>query len=81
LNAGLGVSLAWLDRSANESGFTIERQTTSTSPWQIVATVNPNTTKFTDATAVRRTTYTYRVRAINVAGCSPYSSTVTVKTK
>jgi subtilisin family serine protease len=81
LSAGKGVSLTWSDRSNNEIGFTIERRTTSTSPWQILATTNPNATKFTDATAARRTTYTYRVRAINVAGSSPYSSTVTVKTK
>lgn len=81
LNANQGVSLAWLDRSVDESGFTIERRTTSTSPWQIVATVNANTTKFTDAMAARRTSYTYRVRAINVAGSSPYSNAVTVKTK
>ncbi len=81
LSVGKGVSLSWLDRSSNESGFKIERRTTSTSPWLIVATVNPNTTKFTDATAARRTTYTYRIRALNVAGSSPYSNTVTVKTK
>ncbi|MBM3883098.1 MAG: peptidase S8 [Verrucomicrobia bacterium] len=81
LSIGKGASLSWLDRSANESGFTIERRTTSTSPWLIVATVNPNTTKYTDATAARRTSYTYRVRAINVAGSSTYSNAVTVKTK
>ncbi len=81
LSAGKGVSLSWLDRSTNESGFKIERRTTSTSSWQIMATADPNTTKFTDATTARRTTYTYRVRAINVAGSSAYSNTVTVKTK
>lgn len=81
LSVGKGVSLSWLDRSSNESGFKLERRTTSTSPWSIVATVNPNTTKYTDATAARRTTYTYRIRALNVAGSSPYSNTVTVKTK
>ncbi len=81
LSAGKGVSLAWLDRSNNEIGFTIERRTTSTSPWLILATTTPSATKFTDATAARRTTYSYRVRAINVAGSSAYTSTATVKTK
>jgi subtilisin family serine protease len=81
LSLGKGVSLSWLDRSSNESGFKLERRTTSTSPWSIVAAVNPNTTKHTDATAARRTTYTYRVRALNVAGSSAYSNNVTVKTK
>jgi hypothetical protein len=81
LSAGKGVSLSWLDRSTNESGFKIERRTTPTSPWQIVTTVNANTTKYTDATTARRTSYTYRVRALNVAGSSAYSNAVTVKTK
>ncbi len=79
LSAGSGVSLAWKDNSTNEAGFQIERQTGST--WQVLATVAANTKTFTDASAARRTTYTYRVLAFNVAGGSPYSNQVSVTTK
>ena len=79
LSAGKGVSLAWKDNATNEDGFQIERQTGST--WQVLATVAANTKTFTDASAARRTTYTYRVLAFNVAGGSPYSNQVSVTTK
>ena len=79
LSAGKGVSLTWNDNANNEAGFQIERKTGST--WQVLATVAANTKSFTDASAARRTTYTYRVLAFNAAGGSPYSSQVSVTTK
>jgi thermitase len=79
LSAGSGVSLAWKDNSSNEDGFQIERKTGST--WQVLTTVAANTKTFKDASAARRTTYTYRVLAFNVAGGSPYSNQVSVTTK
>jgi subtilisin family serine protease len=79
LSAGKGVSLAWKDNSNNEDGFQIERQTSST--WQVLTTVAANTKTFTDTSAARRTTYTYRVLAFNVAGGSPYSNQASVTTK
>ena len=79
LSAGKGVSLAWNDNANNEGGFQIERKTGNT--WQILTTVAANTRTFTDASAARRTTYTYRVLAFNVAGGSPYSNQVSVTTK
>jgi hypothetical protein len=79
LSAGSGVSLAWKDNSSNEDGFQIERKTGST--WQVLTTVTANTKTFKDASAARRTTYTYRVLAFNVAGGSPYSNQVSVTTK
>ena len=79
LTAGSGVSLAWKDNATNEAGFQIERQTGGT--WQVLATVAANTKTFKDASAARLTTYSYRVLAFNVAGGSPYSNLVSVKTK
>jgi thermitase len=79
LSAGSGVSLAWKDNSSNEDGFQIERKTGST--WQVLTTMAANTKTFKDASAARRTTYTYRVLAFNVAGGSPYSNQVSVTTK
>jgi subtilisin family serine protease len=79
LTAGSGVSLAWKDNATNEAGFQIERLTGSN--WQVLTTVAANTTTFKDASAARRTTYTYRVLAFNVAGGSPYSNQASVTTK
>jgi len=79
LSAGKGVNLAWKDNSNNEGGFQIERKTGST--WQVLATVPANTKSFTDASAARRTTYTYRVLAFNAAGGSAYSNQATVTTR
>jgi subtilisin family serine protease len=79
LSAGKGASLTWRDNSNNEDGFQIERKTGST--WQATATVPANTRSFTDASAARRTTYTYRVRAFYAAGGSAYSNQASVTTK
>ena len=79
LSAGKGVSLAWKDNANNEDGFQIERKTGTT--WQVLTTVAANAKTYTDASAARRTTYTYRVLAFNVAGGSPYSNQVSVTTK
>jgi hypothetical protein len=75
------VSLSWKDNANNEDGFQIERRTGSSGPWQLVATVSANTQSYTDTSTARRTTYSFRVRAFNVAGGSPYSNLVTLKTR
>ncbi|MBI3852493.1 MAG: S8 family serine peptidase [Verrucomicrobia bacterium] len=79
LSAGYGVRLAWKDNSNNEDSFQIERKTSTT--WQLLTTVAANTKTFTDASAARRTSYSYRVRAFNVAGSSAYSNQASVTTK
>ena len=72
LSTGKGVSLAWKDNSNNEGGFQIERKTGSNR--QLLTTVAANAKTYSDAAAARRTTYTYRVRALNAAGGSPHSN-------
>ena len=79
------VSLDWTDNSNNETGFEIERSTTSGSGFVQIADssdVGPNTTSFIDSTASVGTIYFYRVRAVNTNGNSSYSneaSTLAVK--
>jgi hypothetical protein len=48
--------------------------------FRVVATVNPNTTSFSRYGLRAGTTYMYRVRACNAAGCSPWSNTATATT-
>jgi uncharacterized protein len=73
------VSLSWKDRSDNESGFKIERKTGNGSFTEI-ATVRSGVTTYTNTGLRNRTEYTYRVRAYNDTGHSPYSNEVRVTT-
>ena len=75
------VSLSWTDNSGNETSFSVERSLSSTSGFAVIGTLEPNTISFFDSTVGRRITYFYRVRAINDAGASAYSATVSVRSK
>jgi endonuclease/exonuclease/phosphatase family metal-dependent hydrolase len=71
------VNLSWRDNSTNETGFEIERKTTST--WTQVATVGANITTYQNKNLVTNTTYYYRVRAYKTRAYSAYSNTVSIK--
>lgn len=70
------ITLNWLDKSSNETGFRIERKTSST--WKEIGTVSANTIKWSDSDVVSGTEYTYRVRAYNSYGNSDYSNEKTI---
>ncbi len=71
------VSLSWSDLATNETGYQIERSTTSGSGFTLVGTTAANATAFTDTTVVGGTTYYYRVRAISAVSQSDYTPEVT----
>ncbi|MBI5866356.1 MAG: S8 family serine peptidase [Planctomycetes bacterium] len=66
----------WLDNSNNETSFEIQRQQRVNGLWantMVVGSVGANTTSYLEfVTAGQR--YRYRVRALNAAGASAYSS-------
>ncbi len=68
------VFLSWKDNAINETGFTVERATALTGPWQVIDNTIPaapgtgKTVTFTDTTIARRTSYYYRVTANNLVG-------------
>ena len=64
-----------MDNSDNETGFIIERRKEGGS-YQQAGTVGPNVTTYTDSDLTPDTAYTYRVRAYNSLGNSPYRSAV-----
>ena len=68
------TTLAWTDNSSNETGFKIERSTSSSSGFVQIATVGANVTTFTFTGAFSSTVYYYRVRAYNAEGDSAYSN-------
>jgi FtsP/CotA-like multicopper oxidase with cupredoxin domain len=74
------VTLTWLDKSDNESGFLIQRATNAGFSLNVVnATVAGNTTTFSQSVSPG-TTYFYRVLAFNEAHQSTWSNTATVTT-
>ncbi|UII19715.1 fibronectin type III domain-containing protein [Fulvivirga ligni] len=77
--SGTQVTLSWTDKSINETGFEIERSTDGVS-FSLVETVYPNETTYTDESLAGKTSYTYRVRAINGIGNSAYSNELEVTT-
>ena len=76
---GSTADLAWADNSSNETRFEVQRSTGGS--FQTIATLAANTTKFSDFSLARRTTYTYRVSACNAAGCSQPSNSASVTRK
>ncbi len=74
------VTLRWTDNATTETGFMVERSLDGVTFTQI-AIVAANVTTYTDSGLATFTQYSYRVRAYNGTGSSPYSTTVTIKTK
>lgn len=72
--AGPQVVLNWLDNSANEQGFQIERQSPGGS-FLPIGSVGADTTTFADASVMSGFTYAYRVVAFNATGPSLPSNT------
>lgn len=70
------IGLTWNDNSTFEDNFVIERRNvTASTTFATLATVSTNTVSYNDAGVVASTTYSYRVRASNIGGYSPYSNT------
>lgn len=59
------VDLSWSDNADNEDGFEVQRRRlygSSWTPWEVIDTLAPNTTTYTDTTPQPDATYQYRVR-------------------
>jgi len=75
------VDLTWIDNSANESGFKIERcNGAGCTNFRQIASVGVNVSTYSNTGLKRNTSYSYRVRAYNSSGNSAYSNTATAKT-
>jgi uncharacterized protein (TIGR02145 family) len=74
------INLTWTDRSANETGFKIERKK-GTETYAVIGTTETNVTIFNDTEFAPNTTYTYRVYSYNSGGNSPtYSNEISLTT-
>jgi hypothetical protein len=73
------VTLTWTDNSHNETAFAIWRKEGAID-WRRIAIVLPNETVYTEGGLTPGATYSYRVRAINTEGASPWTTEETVTT-
>ncbi|MCK4259368.1 MAG: PKD domain-containing protein [Halanaerobiales bacterium] len=69
------LNLNWTDQSDRETGFVIERLNTD-GVWVEVGSTAFNQVEFIDENLTPSTTYEYRVKAVNIAGSSEYTSIV-----
>jgi hypothetical protein len=73
------IDLAWIDNASDEDGFKIERSSDGVNFSQI-AIVGANATTHSNTGLPSGASYTYRVRAYNSGGDSPYSNTASAMT-
>jgi hypothetical protein len=73
---GNGVLLRWTDNSSNESEFRLERRTAATA-YAEIAQPAADDTSYTDTAVAGKTTYIYRIRAVNSVANSAYSNEAT----
>lgn len=74
------LNLSWTDNSTNETGFKIERKT-STGNYALVGTTVTDISTFSDTGLSSNTTYTYRIYSYNSVGNSlTYSNELTLTT-
>ncbi len=64
------IAITWTDNSNNETSFDIERQGPNQTTFTKIATVGANTTTYNDLTVSVCQTYSYRISACNINGCS-----------
>ncbi len=71
----LGVNIGWTDNSTNETGYIIERSSTSsTTGFVAIGGVNTNILSFIDKNISKNITYYYRIKASNTK--TKYNTTV-----
>ena len=75
------INLAWADNSTIETGFKIERATSSAGTYTQIATVGASVKTYSNTGLSPATTYYFRVRAYNASGNSGYSNIANATTK
>src|SRR5262245_50546016 len=75
------INLTWKDNSGIETGFKVERATSSSGPWTQIGTTSANDVTFSATGLSSGTAYYFRVRAHNSGGDSGYSNISSATTK
>jgi hypothetical protein len=75
------IDLAWTDNASNESGYVVERSTSSAFTSATATSLPAGATSHQDTGLTAGTTYWYRVRAVNGALTSAWSNTASATTQ
>jgi len=75
-----GIRLAWTNNASTQTVVAIERCAAPCSRFSEIARVAGSATSFSDSGLASRKSYSYRVRAGNASGWSPYTAAVSAKT-
>jgi hypothetical protein len=79
VDAGASVALSWAADPTGDEHYVIQRSLDG-SKFGHLATVPSGQLSYTDASLARKTTYWYRVRAVNEVGKSAWTAAVSVQT-
>ncbi|MBN2442463.1 MAG: Ig-like domain-containing protein, partial [Spirochaetales bacterium] len=74
------ISLEWTDNACNEEHYTIERKGSGEKEFSVIKELSGNAQGFIDTGLDAGSGYTYRVRAYNSQGFSPYTEEVDATT-
>src|SRR5262249_54077330 len=74
------IDLRWTDNSTHESGFEVERASSSSGPWAKIGTTPADVSAYMDVALESSKTYSYRVRASSASRVSEYSNIATAMT-
>jgi chitodextrinase len=74
------INLTWQDNSNNESGFIVQRASSSSGPWTQIGLVGANVTSCAHTGLTASTTYYYRVCAFNTSGNSAFAAVTSATT-
>ncbi|MDH7464068.1 PA14 domain-containing protein [Chitinophagaceae bacterium 26-R-25] len=77
VNSSKQITLNWTDNSGIETAMEVWRSSNDNTNYRVIATLNPNTVNYVDATVLPNETYLYKVRAKIVGNNSAFSNEVT----
>lgn len=75
------INVSWIDTSGNETGFVLERSTSSTFTSPTAIPLPAGTASYTDTGRAAGTTYWYRVRAVTATDTSAWSNVASATTQ
>lgn len=78
VNQSNQIELNWEDSSGNEAGYKVERREGEFGQWKQIASLSPNTVKYTDKLTSNTKVYYYRVQGYDSANSIGYSNEIIV---